>query len=96
MSTSAPAKEVFLAVIPEDTSDGLKVFIWNDELFYSTMSAQHTAKETLYNLQYPQHLFLQSLESERPVPCIKVHTKIIVLLCAWFFLLSAKSRNHSR
>lgn len=53
-----------------------------------------TAKETLYELQYPQHPFLQSLESDQPVPRIKIHTEIIVLLYAWFFWLCAKSKNH--
>lgn len=53
-----------------------------------------TAKETLYKLQYPPDLLLQSLERHQPVPCIKKHTEIIVLLCSLFPRLHIKSRNH--
>lgn len=41
-----------------------------------------------------QQLFLQSLKSDQPVPFIKIHTEIIVLLWVWFVWLFAKSRNH--
>lgn len=54
----------------------------------------HAAKATLFELQYLQQIFLQSLESDRPVSFIKIHPGIIMLLCAWFVWLFVKSRNH--
>lgn len=93
MSTSAPAKEVFLTVIPQDTSDGLKVFIWGDELFYSMRSAQHILpRQPCKNCNI--HNFSFNLESDQPIPFIKIQTEIIVLLFVWFVWLYAKNRNH--
>lgn len=57
MSTLALVKEVFLAVIPQGATDGLKVSIWN-ELYYSTMNAQHIlARKPCTNCSIHQTFF---------------------------------------
>lgn len=87
MSTLAPVKEVFLAVIPQDTTDGLKVSIWNYELYYSTMSAQHILPRKLCTNCSVYQTFFFSPWRDQSVPCIKKRTEIIVFL-------HTKSRNH--